>query len=84
LERETLSESVRSAGEPGRPERPRRARLPVRINHPECKKGDGSTGGRKPLKRRSEVVRVSGENARAERKAGNGLSITGGEKSSGG
>jgi len=84
LERETLFESVRSGGEPGRLERPRRARLPVRINHPGSMKGDGSTGGRKPLKRRLEAVRVSGESARAERGVRKGSSITGGEEGSGG
>jgi hypothetical protein len=84
LEREMLFRSAQSEGEPGRSERPKRAKVPSRTKHPGGNKGYGSTGGIKPLKRRSEVVRVSGENAGAERKAGNGLSITGGEKSSGG
>jgi len=77
-----LFRSVRSGGEPGRSERPKRAKVPSRTNHPGSNKGYGSTGGRKPLKRRPEAVRVSGGNARAEREAGNGFPITGGEKSS--
>jgi hypothetical protein len=69
-------------GEPGRSERPTRAKVPSWTKHPGSNQGHGSTGGRKPLKRRSEAVRVSGENARAERGVGNSSSITGGEESS--
>jgi hypothetical protein len=79
-----LFRSAQSEGEPGRSERPKRAKVPSRTKHPGSNKGYGSTGGRKPLKRRSEVVRVSGENAGAERRVRKGSSITGGEKSSGG
>jgi len=77
-----LFRSVRSGGEPGRSQRPKRAKVPSRTNHLGSNKGYGSTGGRKPLKRRPEAVRVSGGNARAEREAGNGFPITGGEESS--
>jgi hypothetical protein len=82
LGREKLFRSVRSEGEPGRSERPKRAKVPSWTKPPGSSQGHGSTGGRKPLKRRSEAVRVLGGSARAEREAGNGFSITGGEESS--
>jgi len=84
LEREKLFGSIQSGGEPGRPERPKRAKVPPWTNHLGGNKGYGSAGGRKPLKRRSEVVRVSGGSAGAERGDRKVLLITGGEESSGG
>jgi len=80
--RETLSGSAGLEGEPGKSERPKRAKVPPWTNHLGSNKGYGSTGGRKPLKRRSEAVRVSGGNARAERWVRKGSSIIGGEESS--
>jgi len=82
--REMLLGSARLGGEPGRLERPKRAKVPFRTKPPGSNEGHGSTGGRKPLKRRLEAVRVSGGSAGAEREIGNDLSITGGEESFGG
>jgi len=82
LEREKFSGSAGSEGAPGKSERPKRAKVPPWTNHLGSNKGYGSTGGRKPLKRRSEAVKVSGGSARAERRVRKGSSIIGGEKSS--
>jgi len=62
-----LSGSIKREGEPGTSESPKRAKVPTRTKHLGGSKGNGSTGGRKPLKRRSKAVRVLEGNARAER-----------------
>lgn len=62
--------------------RPKRAKSPPWTNHLGSKKGNGSTCGRKPLKRSLKAVMVLGGNVRAERWIRKDSSIMGGEKSS--
>jgi hypothetical protein len=64
--REKLPTWFRWEGEPERSKRPRRARVPTRINRSGSKEGYGFWGERKSLERRIEAGRVSMGSAGAE------------------
>jgi len=69
-------------GKPERSESSREQKAPTRTNPLGSREGHGFSGGRKPLKRRSEAVKGLEGSARAEREIRKGFSITGEEKSS--
>lgn len=54
---------------------PEEVRAPTGSNPSGCKKGYGFSSGKKPLKRRTEAVRVLVESAKVERRRGNSFSI---------